>query len=44
MLRYAVDVDAATAAEPEDIVYRDRVLQVIGAVWLLTVCLGVQSA
>ena len=27
MLRYAVDVDAGTAAEPEDIVFRDRVLQ-----------------
>jgi decaprenyl-phosphate phosphoribosyltransferase len=43
MLRYAVDVDAGTAAEPEDIVFRDRVLQVIGLVWLVTVCLGVLS-
>ena len=41
LLRYAVDVDAGTAAEPEDIVFRDRVLQLIGAVWLVTVCLGV---
>ncbi|QIG42640.1 decaprenyl-phosphate phosphoribosyltransferase [Nocardioides anomalus] len=41
LLRYAVDVDAGTAAEPEDIVYRDRVLQLLGAVWLVTVCLGV---
>ena len=44
LLRYAVDVDAGTAAEPEDIVYRDRVLQVIGVVWLATVCLGVLAA
>ena len=30
LLRYAVDIDAGTAAEPEDIIWRDRVLQVIG--------------
>jgi decaprenyl-phosphate phosphoribosyltransferase len=41
LLRYAVDVDAGTAAEPEDIVFRDRVLQLIGVAWLVTVCLGV---
>ena len=41
MLRYAVDVDAGTASEPEDIVFRDRVLQLIGVAWLVTVCLGV---
>ena len=34
LLRYAVDIDAGTAAEPEDIVWRDRVLQGIGVVWL----------
>jgi decaprenyl-phosphate phosphoribosyltransferase len=44
LLRYAVDVDAGTASEPEDIVFRDRVLQVIGLVWLVTVCIGVLSA
>ena len=44
LLRYAVDVDAGSAAEPEDIVFRDRVLQGIGLVWLVTVCLGVLSA
>jgi decaprenyl-phosphate phosphoribosyltransferase len=44
LLRYAVDVDAGTAAEPEDIVFRDRVLQLIGAAWLVTVCLGVLSS
>jgi decaprenyl-phosphate phosphoribosyltransferase len=41
LLRYAVDIDAGLAAEPEDIVWRDRVLQAIGVVWLVTVCLGV---
>ena len=44
LLRYAVDVDAGTAAEPEDIVFRDRVLQLIGVAWLVTVCIGVLSA
>ena len=44
LLRYAVDVDAGTASEPEDIVFRDRVLQLIGLAWLVTVCLGVLSA
>ena len=44
LLRYAVDVDAGTAAEPEDIVFRDRVLQLIGVVWLVTVCLGVLTS
>lgn len=41
MLRYAVDVDAGTAAEPEDIVWRDRALLVIGGCWLVLVVLGV---
>lgn len=41
MLRYAVDIDAGTAAEPEDIVFGDRVLQLVGACWLLLVGLGV---
>ncbi len=41
VLRYAVDIDAGTAAEPEDIIWADRVLQAIGAVWLLVVLLGV---
>lgn len=44
MLRYAVDVDAGTAAEPEDIVFQDRVLQLLGLVWLATLALGMVSA
>ena len=43
LLRYAVDIDAGTAAEPEDIVWGDRVLQAVGVVWLVLVCLGVLS-
>jgi decaprenyl-phosphate phosphoribosyltransferase len=41
MLRYAVDIDAGAAADPEDIVFGDRVLQVIGVCWLVLVGLGV---
>jgi decaprenyl-phosphate phosphoribosyltransferase len=41
VMRYAVDVDAGRAGEPEDIIWRDRTLQVVGAVWLVLVCLGV---
>jgi decaprenyl-phosphate phosphoribosyltransferase len=41
LLRYAVDIDAGKAAEPEDIVLGDRGLQAIGLVWLVLVCLGV---
>jgi decaprenyl-phosphate phosphoribosyltransferase len=41
MLRYAIDIDAGKAAAPEDIVWTDRVLQVIGLVWLVTATLGV---
>lgn len=41
VLRYAVDIDAGTAAEPEDIIWADRVLQAIGGVWLLVLLLGV---
>ena len=38
LLRYAVDVDGGNAGEPEDIVLHDRVLQVLGASWV--VCMG----
>jgi len=41
VLRYAVDIDAGTAAEPEDIVLADRVLQGLGVVWLALVALGI---
>jgi decaprenyl-phosphate phosphoribosyltransferase len=41
VLRYAVDIDAGTAAEPEDIVLADHVLQGLGVVWLLFVALGI---
>ena len=41
LLRYAVDIDAGEAAEPEDIVWGDHLLQGVGAIWLLVLSLGV---
>jgi decaprenyl-phosphate phosphoribosyltransferase len=41
LLRYAVDIDAGEAAEPEDIVWGDRLLQGIGVVWVVVLSLGV---
>lgn len=41
MLRYAVDVDGGIAGEPEDIVLKDRVLQLLGVVWVATICAAV---
>ena len=41
LLRYAVDVDAGKAAEPEDIVWADRVLQGVGCRLAVVVGLGV---
>ena len=36
ILRYAVDVDGGLAGEPEEIALRDRVLQLLFAVWIAT--------
>jgi decaprenyl-phosphate phosphoribosyltransferase len=41
LMRYAVDVDAGRAGEPEEIIWRDRVLQMIGMCWLVLVVIGV---
>lgn len=41
VLRYAMDIDLGTAGTPEDIAFSDRVLQGLGAVWLLLVVLEV---
>ena len=41
IMRYAVDIDGGTAAEPEDIVLADRVLQALGLAWLVLVGLGI---
>ncbi|MER7865246.1 decaprenyl-phosphate phosphoribosyltransferase [Amycolatopsis sp. WAC 04197] len=40
VLRYAVDVDGGNAGEPEEIALKDRVLQVLGASWVITLFLS----
>jgi decaprenyl-phosphate phosphoribosyltransferase len=40
LLRYAVDVDGGKAGEPEEIVLHDRVLQVLGVSWVLSLALA----
>lgn len=44
LLRYAVDVDAGIAGEPEEIVLGDRVIQVLGLVWLVLLSTSVYLA
>jgi decaprenyl-phosphate phosphoribosyltransferase len=41
LLQYALEVDTGNAGEPEDVVLHDRVLQVIGLVWLVTISVAV---
>jgi decaprenyl-phosphate phosphoribosyltransferase len=43
LLRYAMDIDLGAAGTPEDIAFSDRVLQGLGAIWLLFVVLEVAS-
>jgi decaprenyl-phosphate phosphoribosyltransferase len=41
ILRFAIDVDAGTAEEPEEIVLRDRVLLGLGFLWATSLALAV---
>ncbi|MBM7771187.1 decaprenyl-phosphate phosphoribosyltransferase [Actinokineospora baliensis] len=41
VLRYAVDVDGGHAGTPEDIALKDRVLQVLGAGWVVCLALSI---
>lgn len=43
VLRYAVDIDAGAAGEPEDIALHDRVLLATAAVWAVAFLLSVYS-
>jgi decaprenyl-phosphate phosphoribosyltransferase len=40
MLRYMLDADAGRAEQPELILYRDRMLQLLGVIWLVTFAIG----
>ena len=39
--QYALEVDAGTAGEPEEVVLKDRVLQGLGVVWLAVISIAV---
>ena len=41
LLQYALEVDAGTAGEPEEVVLHDRVLQGLGVVWLAVITVAV---
>ena len=41
LLRYAMDIDAGNAGEPEDVVLNDRVLQALAILWLIPLGIGI---
>ncbi|GLZ31659.1 decaprenyl-phosphate phosphoribosyltransferase [Lentzea sp. NBRC 105346] len=43
VLRYAVDVDSGKAGAPDDVARSDRVLQLLGLLWVATVALAVYA-
>ncbi|MGH9001088.1 MAG: decaprenyl-phosphate phosphoribosyltransferase [Acidimicrobiia bacterium] len=44
LLRYALVVDAGRGGAPEEVVFSDRVLQVLGAVWVVAFAAGVYAS
>lgn len=40
ILRYAVDIDSHSAGAPDEVVLKDRVLMVLGVIWVVTFALG----
>ena len=44
ILRYALRIDQGAGAAPEDVVLRDRTLQVLGLCWAVLAALGVYTA
>ena len=41
LLRYAMDIDAGNAGEPEDVVLNDRVLQGLAVLWMIPLGIGI---
>jgi decaprenyl-phosphate phosphoribosyltransferase len=41
LLQYALEVDAGSAGEPEDVVLHDHVLQGLGVIWLVVISVAV---
>lgn len=44
LLQYAREIDIGQADEPEDVVLRDRVLQILGLIWLIVIGIAVFGA
>jgi decaprenyl-phosphate phosphoribosyltransferase len=44
ILHYALRLEQGAGAAPEDLVLRDRTLQVIGLAWLVLFAIGVTDA
>jgi decaprenyl-phosphate phosphoribosyltransferase len=44
VLRYALDVDAGSAGEPEDLALDDRMLEGLAVCWLVTVAIAIYSS
>ena len=44
ILRYALTVEQGGGGAPEEVVLRDRMLQLLGLVWLATFAIGVRAA
>ena len=43
VLRYALVIDQGGGGAPEEVVLSDRVLQVVGLIWLLSFALGIHG-
>ncbi len=41
LLQYALEIDAGSAAEPEEVVIGDHMLQVLGLIWLILIAVAV---
>ena len=41
LLQYAREIDLGQAGEPEDVVLKDRVLQIFGLIWLILIAIAV---
>ena len=43
LLRYAVDIDRGSAGAPEDIAFKDRILQALAVAWVVVIAVAVYS-
>ena len=43
ILRYAHIIEQGKAGAPEDVLFADRVIQVLGLLWLVTFAIGVHG-